>query len=437
MGGQEEIHDVVGIGFGPANIALAAAAAEEAPELRMRFLEARPQVSWQPGMLLRGSDIQNNPIRDLATLRNPRSRFTFVNFLHEQGRLLAFLNVPAHFPLRRDYAQYVRWAGEQLGDVVEYEREVVRVTRAPGPDRHYVVETRSGQSYRGHSLVVGTGRTPYIPELFTPLLGTNIFHSNEYRWRVAELREREEAPRVAVIGASQSAVEITLDLHSGFPRGAILSIMRGFGPRLKDTSPFSEEAFLPEFTDYYFDASAESKRDLDSQLRGTNYSAVDGDVIDALYLRRYEDQIDGTRRLFTYRNREVTAARMVGSQVELSLRERHRGDQEVVVVDAVVLATGFRDLGPAVDQEPHPPVLDGLAGDFATDARGTLQVDRDYFVQPADEASGVGPLFLNGLCESSHGLGDAGSFSLLSLRAETLLTGIKKRLSAVGSPRGR
>jgi len=30
------------------------------------------------------------------------------------------------------------------------------------------------------------------------------------------------------------------------------------------------------------------------------------------------------------------------------------------------------------------------------------------------------PLYINGLCEASHGFGDAGSFSLLSVRSDTI-----------------
>ena len=37
-------------------------------------------------------------------------------------------------------------------------------------------------------------------------------------------------------------------------------------------------------------------------------------------------------------------------------------------------------------------------------------------------------MVLNGLCESTHGIGDAGSFSLLSLRAEMILKGLREKL---------
>jgi L-ornithine N5-monooxygenase len=428
------IEDLIGIGFGPANIALAAAAHEEAPGLRCRFLEARPQAEWQPGMMLSGVDIQNNPVRDLATLRNPRSRFTFINFLHEQGRLLAYLNVPTHFPLRRDYAQYVRWVAEQFADVVDYEQRAAAISVRTGPVPHYVVRTSGGRTYRGRALVVATGRTPYVPDLFAPLLGPQVFHSSEYRWQLAKYLASGKPSSVAVIGASQSGAEIALDLHANQPDCRIHAVMRGFGYRLKDTSPFSEEAFLPDFTDYYFEAPRQGKDVLDAQLRATNYSSVDQDVIEELYVRRYEDGLDGRQRLLTYRNREVERARVTDGQVRLELREQNTGACETVEADLVVLATGFRDLGPTERDELFPTVLESVAEGLATDEDGTLRVERDYFVPPSPGSPNP-PLFLNGLCERSHGLGDAGSFSLLSLRARDLLTGITRRVGPTSADR--
>ncbi|KPC77289.1 hypothetical protein ADL35_20825, partial [Streptomyces sp. NRRL WC-3753] len=95
---------VLGIGFGPANLALAIALDEEGRDFDVHFLEARTGPSWQSAMMLDGSDIQNHPVRDLVSLRNPRSRFTFINYLFENGRLLEHLNVPMEFPLRKEYA---------------------------------------------------------------------------------------------------------------------------------------------------------------------------------------------------------------------------------------------------------------------------------------------------------------------------------------------
>lgn len=417
----EPIADVLGIGFGPGGIALAAAIEEEAPGLSRTFLEARAEPAWQPGMLLSGSDTQHHPSRDLATLRNPRSRYTFLNYLHETGRLLDFLNVPTPFPLRKDYARYVRWVADQLSGVVRYDR---RVTGVEATGDHYTVTTSGGHTYRGRVLVYGTGRTPHVPDVFVPHLGERVCHSNDYQWRLDEARRAARRPlTVAVIGASQSAAEIALDLHSG-SQDRILAVMRSFGYRQKDHSPFSEEAYFPEFTDYYYAASKQGKSRLDRQLRPSNYSTVDLDVLEALYVRRYEDRIDGATRLELHCNNEITAVTQDSSGVRLSLHELNTGARTTLSADLVVLGTGFRDLGPGEQQERYPALLAGLAPVLATDDAGVLAVTRDYRV-PGD----VPPLFLNGLCEHSHGLGDAGSFSLLSLRARTLLEGIQRALT--------
>jgi L-ornithine N5-oxygenase len=430
-----EIRDVLGIGFGPAGIALAAAIHEEAPGLDCLFLESREETAWQPGMLLSGADTQHHPVRDLATLRNPRSRFTFVNYLHEQGRLLPFLNVPSHFPLRRDYARYVRWAAGELSGMAEYGRRATGISAVTGPVPHYVVTTACGRRYRGRALVMCTGRTPYVPDLFVPHLGARVFHSNDYLWRLAALRRSRPGPlTVAVVGASQSAAEVALDLHSAGRGDRVLAVMRGFGYRLKDTSPFTEEAFLPEFTDDYFRASRERKVDLDTQLRPSNYSSVDRDVLESLYLRHYEDQLEGEGRLRLYRNQDVRAAAAGADHVVLTLEDRGSGVRSRVTADAVVVATGFRDLGPGERDERCPELLEPLHGNLAVDEHGTLAVERDYAVPARLSEVGFAPVFLNGLCESTHGLGDAGSFSLLSLRARTLLEGIRSRLGPPGNP---
>lgn len=56
-----------------------------------------------------------------------------------------------------------------------------------------------------------------------------------------------------------------------------------------------------------------------------------------------------------------------------------------------------------------------------------MVVERDYAIDLCGGNDGPPGLYLNGLCESSHGLGDAGSFSLLSLRAQDIATSLHRR----------
>lgn len=419
-------HDILGIGFGPANLALAIALEETLPDTSAHFLEARANPVWQDGMLLSGSNIQNHPVRDLVTLRNPRSRYSFINYLYEQDRLLAHLNLPVEFPLRKDYAQYIAWVAQQFSHLAEFGARVreIRLEELAG-ERVYVATTADGTRHAGRTLVVGPGRTPYVPAPFDKVLGPRVFHLVDYLPRINALPEPPR--RVAVIGGSQSAVELTLDLAKRYPDAEVVDYVRSFGLRLKDTSPFSEEGFFPEFIEYYYQADRRSKRALDAYLRATNYSSADADVLHELYVLIYEQRLDGRQRVFVKGNRQVTDVD-TGSpagRLRLTIEERHTGEVESEEFDCVVVATGFRDLGPAEHQEPYPALLEGVIEHFRFDADGYLQVNQDYSL--VSTSPGVPPLFLNGLCETSHGIGDSGSFSLLAPRAATILRGYLER----------
>lgn len=423
------VHDVLGIGFGPGNISLAIALSEQTPDISMKFLEAKGEPSWQPGMLLDGSDIQNNPVRDLVSLRNPRSRFSFINYLFETGSLVEFLNLPAKYPLRKEYAQYISWVAQHFDHVVDYNAYCTQIslTSVNGIPL-YEVETSAGLRYRARSLVLGTGRTPHVPEPFSEALGSRVFHLNDYLPRLAALEKHGPPESVAVIGGSQSAAELTLDLTRRFPDTRVRNLVRSYSLRLKDTSPFSDEGYFPAFTDYYNQAPPEARRHLDTYMRATNYSSVDSDVLDDLYMLIHEQRLDGNQRTFVDGNRVVDTLKESENRVSLGIREVVTGETESDEFDMVIVATGFRDLGPGPGQEPYPPLLAGIADRFAFDGSGVLQVGSDYAVKPLD--TNVPPLFLNGLCEYTHGIGDAGSFSLLSLRAQTILNSVTDSLHA-------
>jgi L-ornithine N5-oxygenase len=428
-GGPFDVLDVVGVGFGPANIALAIALEEMWPSARVRFLEANPGPAWQPAMMLDGADIQNNPMRDLVTPRNPRSRYTFINYLHEQGRLFKYLNLPGHFPLRKEYAKYIEWVAEHVHADVHYGQKVVHIGLAEvNGERVIRVHTATGASYYGRSIVVAPGRTPYIPEVFGELSAPLVYHTSRYLHAVAGLPHHWSGS-IAVVGASQSAAEVMLDLMNRVPAARIVNVMSSFGYRLKDTSPFSEEVYFPEFVNYYFNASAEGKERLRAQLRPTNYSAADRDVIDALYSRLYEQDLDGRRVVTLKTNRQITAAEARHGQVILSTREHITGATEQLTLDLVILATGYRDLGVQGRTEQLPPLLKDLADVLDVDNTTGLRVGFDYCAEPRSADSKLPPIFINGLCESTHGLGDAGSFSLLALRSQAIVQGLCRRLT--------
>lgn len=423
------VHDIIGIGFGPANIALAIALEELAPQLSVRFLERRPSAAWQPGMLLEGSDIQNHPLRDLVTPRNPRSRYTFTNFLHEHNRLYQHLNLPLHYPLRLEYAQYVGWVAGCFQHQVEYQREVIDilpVNDSDGELSHYRVLCADGREYLALSVVLAPGRTPNIPEPFQRAPDPRVVHLNHYLPALEQLKAKGGG-RVAVIGGSQSAVEILLHASSEPALTRVVGVTRNFGYRQKDTSPFSDEVYFPAFVDAFFAASPEHKDRLRQELVFTNYSAADIDVLNQLYVKQYANRLQDKDSLALLTCMETEACEPGADGVTLRLRHFLGGDAVSETVDLVVLATGFLDLGRGPKRELWPRVLETLSPQLCAE-RDTVDITLDYRVRLQGAADRGAPLYLNGLCESSHGMGDAGSFSLLALRSQAIVQSLAARL---------
>jgi L-ornithine N5-oxygenase len=423
-----EYCDVAGVGFGPANIALAILMEEVGFPGKATFLEKHIQSSWQPEMLLPGSDIQNNPGRDLVTPRNPRSRYTFMNFLFEHNRLFEHLNLGLPFPLRREFAEYVVWVANFFSAQVAYGNQVERLSLSREAPGCYALETSQGRVVQARSVVLAPGRTPLIPEVFRQADRQQVFHLTAYQRSISELAARRPLRRVVVVGGSQSAVEIILHLRASHPETEVINIQRGYGFRLKDTSPFSEHVYFPEFVDYYYDGSPETKQRLNKHLHYTNYSSADADVIHQLYVSMYEDKLAGKTRVTIINNSDITACEQHGDYYRLGLEETNlQQAQWLEGVDGVILATGFRNFGAGEQDERCPAILNEIYPLLQTHENGVIKIGRDYRLLPKAGVD-LPPLYLNGLCESSHGYGDAGSFSLLSLRAKEIWQSLAAQL---------
>ena len=142
---RDEAYDLIGVGFGPSNLALAIRLAQEdgARPLRAAFLERQPEFGWHRGMLLDDSRMQISFLKDLAMLRVPTSRFTFVNYLFEQGRLQDFVNLKQFYPTRVEFEDYLRWAASGFDRWVDYGENVTSIEPVLDPlDRRVVTHLR-------------------------------------------------------------------------------------------------------------------------------------------------------------------------------------------------------------------------------------------------------------------------------------------------------
>jgi L-ornithine N5-oxygenase len=404
------VFDLVGVGFGPSNLALAVAVEEAnasttraSPALHARFFERQPKFGWHRGMLIDDATMQVSFLKDLVTLRNPASDYSFVSYLHQQGRLVDFINLKTLFPLRTEFHGYLEWAADRLGQLVEYDREVVNLRPVWREGAVVAVDVdvrRAGcshehlRTYRARNVVLGVGLEPYLPD--GAELADAVWHSSELLGRIGAWEADGKRPaRLLVVGAGQSAAEVVEYVHRRFPAAEVGAIFSRFGYSVADDTPFANRVCDPEAVDVYFDAPASIRARLFSYHRNTNYSVVDAELIEELYGRVYQESVEGRPRLRMMNTSRVVSVRARPPGVEVTVENLSSGDCRPLVADALIYATGYRPVDPGL-------VLGEAAELCCRDEDGLLRVGRDYRVSMRYPLSGG--IYLQGGTEHTHGI---------------------------------
>lgn len=428
---HSHVYDCIGIGFGPSNIALAVALEERGALSNSLFLESQSDFLWHPGMLIPGSDIQHNPLRDFVTPRNPQSRFGFLSYLKAKNRLFDYLNLASSYPPRSDYAEYVKWVAQHFGEYVRLNTNVSDI-QFTQDGQLLQIQTDGTQPKRffARSLAFGTGRSKHIPEVFAGVMGEDVVHLTHYLPAKERWTTKHKRPRVCVLGGSQSAIEIVLDLSNC---ADVVSVSRSFGFKQKDLSAFTESIYYPEFVDYFYNSGTESQNSMMDELWRSNYGAADPDVIAQLNFKLYEQKVKKSDGLQVIGNSSVREVEKLtdGQGYVLTLDEKHTGEIRKITVDGIVLATGYQNFGDRSGQEPFHPLLNNIVSQnakFRSD--GGIDIDRDYRLL-FDDNQPKPAIYMNGLCEASHGFGDAGSFSLLSVRSDEIAQSVQDFLRSM------
>lgn len=429
---KDQVHDLICVGFGPASLAIAIAL-HDALELQDRsslwtlngrppkvaFLEKQRHFAWHPGMLLEGTRMQITFIKDMATLRNPKSSFTFLNYLHNKGRLVQFTNLSTFLPQRIEFENYLKWCAAWFDDVVQYGQEVLSIA----PDvqcfeqnnitRFQVTyrDVRTGllSSLRARHVVIAVGGSGTIPPPF-PQNDVHIIHSSQYATVTPRfLKNREQGYRIAVIGSGQSAAEIFDDLHSRYPNSRTSLIIKGAALRPSDDSPFVNEIFNPSCVSDFYNQPANVRKSANIENRCTNYGVVRLELLERLYENLYMQRIrygneerDWPHRIIP--NSTVVAVNAFDKFVSIYTEVSGKDGPHEMDFDFVIVATGYT-------RNEHEKLL----GKWVRDIPGRDQshrswtVGRDYRVNFESETaiSHEAGIWLQGCNENTHGVSSA------------------------------
>jgi L-ornithine N5-oxygenase len=428
----------VGVGFGPANLALAVAIEEHntgehntgghnagvGPGERVDalFLERQPEFGWHRGMLIDGTVMQVSFLKDLATMRNPVSVYGFVSYLHSRGRLVDFINHKTLFPTRVEFHDYLSWVADRMRHTVRYGQEVVAVRQVGALVEVESRDVATGRTstVRARNVVFGVGLSPVLPEGVQR--SARVWHSSELLHRAAEL-EGTDPGRLVVIGAGQSAAECTDYLHGAFPGAEVCAVFTRYGYSPADDSPYANRIFDPDAVGEFFAADPDVKATLMAYHRNTNYAVVDLELIEELYRKAYMEKVLGRQRLRMVNARRVVDVAESADGVRVRVRSLLDGSSEVLAADAVVFATGY---------EPGDirPLLGELDRYCLRDDDGLPVVKRDYRMRTHSNVH-CG-LYLQGGTEHSHGI-TSSLLSNVAVRSGEILASVLDHRAAAQS----
>lgn len=406
---------LLAIGAGPANLALAVALEELAPGLARDTLvvEQHDEVVWQPGMLMPWAKTQVSFMKDLVTPRNPRSKFSFINYMHSIGRLDEFINLGTFTPYRMEISDYLRWVARSLANVrIEHSRRCVEIEprySAGGEVARWDVRTADGGQITCRTLVIGTGRDAYIPEPIMQIPRERVIHSTEFSDRLSAL-DPDTPHKIVVLGGGQSAAEMLWSAHQGLPRAQCTMMMRSTGLNYYQTSRFTNEMFYPSFIDQFYSARPEARDQMLAELHRHSFSGLTASMLDTLYQQMYLERLTGTERLRITTMADLLDARLDDDEIVLTYADRMTGQLLDERCDVVMLGTGFAN--------EMPKMIRDLAAAAGVDE---ATVDRSYRLNLP--TSFTASCYLQGVNDATHGPGDS-QMSVLAVRSAEIVSSL-------------
>ena len=396
----------VGVGVGPANLSLASLMCLR-PELHGLFLERRAEFGWHDGQQVAGAGLQVSMLKDLVSLTDPTSPFSFLAYLHDQGRIYHYLNARFESVPRMEFRNYLAWAAARNPNVV-FGEEVLAIDF----DTVFRIRTNRRELTADH-VSVGVGNQPWIPPAGRPFLtDPRVFHVSEFTSRTTDVTGQ----RVTVVGGGQSGAEAFLDLINRpadrLPRRVCwVSRRPNFFPI--DDSPFTNDYYMPDHSDYFASLPLSTRQHFNVQQLLTS-DGISESTLRQIYQQIYTHHFiyDRPDLIALYPHRELTGVteNPAGTGYELALSHGQHPDlTEHLDSDILVFATGFT---------PHPmPFLQPLRHRLLSEG-GEIQIDDHYAVLwdgPSDHH-----LFLQNATRNQRGLADP-NLSLLAWRSQRIL----------------
>ena len=399
---DKQHYHCVGIGCGPSNLSIASLLHGNG-DVKSIFFDSKPAFSWHDGMMMGNASLQVSLFKDLVTLADPTNKFSFISYLHSEGRLYNFLNAKFDSLLRKEFRAYLEWAA-RTNENVHFDERVLSVSFEA---ERYAIETTKRRVTSDH-VIVGVGTSPHLPEFVKEHMDHSNFHVSRFLHNTSPV----EGKSIAVVGGGQSGAEAFLSLLSddkALPKRVTWVTKReNFFPI--DDSPFTNEFYTPTHSNHFFEQNAAAR----SAFLSENILSSDGisdstlkEIYQKIYALRYLEKAPIEIELIQSR-KALNVSRQYG-RWRLELGHIKTEEIEELSCDIVVWATGFK---------PAPTPFLGPMMHRLKKADLELKIDKSYVAEwggPPDKH-----LFILNSARHQRGLADP-NLSITAWRSQVIV----------------
>ncbi|MCS3528954.1 lysine N(6)-hydroxylase/L-ornithine N(5)-oxygenase family protein [Chryseobacterium sp. JUb7] len=369
---NNKIYDIIGIGIGPFNLGLAALL-QPVESIDSLFLDQADGFDWHPGLMLDNATLQVPFMADLVTMADPKSEFSFLNFLKETDRLYKFYIRESFYILRKEYNQYCQWVANQLQNCL-FGKKVEHIT-FDETQEVYIIEVLDLKNndvakYYTKKLALGTGTQPNLPKFMEGKNYPNIIHTSEYLTHKEDILSSNS---VSIIGSGQSAAEIFQDL---LPETKMTFKMNWFTRPDRffpmEYSKLTLELTSPEYVDHFYQMPSEKRKNLLAK-QPPLYKGINFDLINEIFDTLYEMSV-GNTPLYVELKPSCQLDSIYPEGNSYLLNFTHVQDEVTFtnISDYVILATGYK--------YKEPKFLQGIENLIQRTEDGLFDVSRYYTI---------------------------------------------------------
>jgi lysine N6-hydroxylase len=353
--------------------------------------------------MLKDSTIQVSYLKDLVTLVDPTSPYSFLAYLKENKRLYRAL-INGLVPLRKEMEEYYQWAVNKL-DCLSFG---ARVEDVAYDGTQFIVDVNE-ERYQSKNLSIGIGQKPYIPECVSHLTGPKVYHASEFLFKSQDFTNK----RVVIVGGGQTSAEIVELLLEKDKCTSIDWITRRENLYPMDDSPFVNEWFLPNYVQHFYRQSEEKKKQLLAEQKLSS-DGISMELLENIYRQLYiNDHLsDHKIEVKIHANSELVEAYERSDYYTLFAIQN---DDTVfkISADVVILCTGY--------QTQFPPALNGIKELFEFNKMEQFQLNEDYSLKWAGNADNK--IFIHNGGKHQFGVADP-NLSLMSYRSAKMINSL-------------